>query len=99
MKVRITSHKIPKRIGAVGDVVEVPNRYARAWIKRGFAEDPGEDMEVGEGMEDLTVAELKERAGDMEVERADGKDGDPLKADYIRALSGTYNRRDLRAEA
>jgi uncharacterized small protein (DUF1192 family) len=48
-------------------------------------------------LESLTVAELRERAGDMEIEGT-GASGNVVKADLVRALSGTYFRRDMRAE-
>lgn len=101
MKVRILDKRMPRRVGEVGEVVDLPERYARAWLRRGLVELPdGSDIPTAEDLGDLTVAELKERAdaAELDVARGDGKDGDPLKADYIRALSGRYNRRDMRAE-
>lgn len=54
----------------------------------------------GDDLESLTVAELRDRAEGLDVEREDGRtDLAPTKADLVRALSGgTYSRRDMRAE-
>lgn len=52
---------------------------------------------TGDELEFLTVAELWEQVGDLEVEGT-GSSGNVVKADLIRALRGTYNRRDMQAE-
>ena len=53
---------------------------------------------TSDDLESLTVAELREQVGDLEVEGT-GSSGNVLKADLIRALhGGTYQRRDMQAE-
>lgn len=60
-----------------------PGAGATASTSAKEAEEP-----AGGKYDDMTVADLKKAAEKqkLEVKRADGKSGDPLKADYIRAL-------------
>lgn len=45
-----------------------------------------QDAATADDYDAWTVEELRSEAGDLEVRRADGNDGAPLKADYIDAL-------------
>jgi hypothetical protein len=48
----------------------------------------GEDVEAEDvhEYEDWLVDDLRAEAADLDVQRGDGQDGEPLKADYVKAL-------------
>jgi hypothetical protein len=87
-----------------GREISKPERLAAKLVELGAYEyvrdepaPPAPPASEPDDLESLTVAELRERAGDMEIEGT-GASGNVVKADLVRALSGTYNRRDMRAE-
>lgn len=86
-KVRVVGQ--PYRGHEVGDVLEVSRRDARylAAIRRVELVPAGEaDADrYGEMKKEELVAEAESRG--LEVVRADGKDGAPLVADYVDALT------------
>ena len=76
-----------------GRTKSVPAKQADALVRLGlyaYADDPAPKPK-GDGLEDLSYAELRELAAKREVEVSGRK-----KDDYITALRG-YNRRDMRA--
>lgn len=83
-----------------GDIVRVSRRDAQILTRLGRVEPV--DSEPPVDYESMTKDELAaeaERRG-LVVDRADGAEGTPLKADYVSALSqqgGRYQRRDMRA--
>lgn len=101
MKVRITDKRMPRRIGVVGDVVDVPERYARAWLHRGFAALPDDDQAVVEAQadagsfEDMNYNDLRSLVSERGLKPKGRK-----KVDLIAALESPekYRRRDMRAE-
>jgi hypothetical protein len=78
-----------------GRRLRVSSRLADALVRRGRA-DAGESEPE---LEDLTVAELRERAEGLEI-KGSGAAGGVVKADLIKALRSPerYQRRDMRAE-
>ena len=111
VQVRIVSPRVPKRIGNVGDIVELPERAARRWMRRGLvaspeatsqpaAARPTQALPVADpALADLTVTELRALAEERGIEPdGTGANGNVVKADLVRALAGRYHRRDLRAE-
>ena len=105
MKVRITDPRAAKAASSrlrekieVGDLAEIPDRFAKMWINRGFAADPGEDdlPKSVESFEDMDYNDLRSMAADLPE---DQKPKSQKKVDIIAALkSGGYNRRDMRAK-
>ena len=87
-----------KRVGSkerVGEVIETNLATAKRLESAGQAVilKPGEDAQEVGGRERTELAELSKdelveiaEARGLEVTRGDGKDGDPLKDDYLRAL-------------
>lgn len=102
-KVRILDRRIPKRIGEVGEVVDLPDRYAARWIRRGLVEDadvpePERAAAVEEAAEldEVSYHELRSMAAELPE---DHKPASQKKDDLLRALKAdTYRRRDIRAE-
>jgi hypothetical protein len=78
-----------------GRRLRVPAAIADVLARRGRAEV----APPAPALEDLTVAELRERAAGMEIEGT-GANGNVVKADLLAALKAPekYKRRDLRAE-
>jgi hypothetical protein len=101
--VRIMDARIPKRIGSVGEVVDLPERYAAKWIRRGLVEDadvpePERVAAVAEArsLEGLEYHELRSLAAELPEEH---EPASQRKGDLLLALKAdTYRRRDLRAE-
>lgn len=107
MEVRITDKRIPRRIGQVGDVVDVPERFAKSWLHRNLvalpddeeaaeaAPEPSRATAAAEDFEGMEYNDLRALAAERGIKPKGRK-----KVDYIAALqrAGTYNRRDLRAE-
>lgn len=79
------------------EYVETDAQRARKTRREERKAEKVQVQRVEQDFESKTVAELRELAGDMEIEGT-GASGNVLKADLIRALSRRYQRRDLRAE-
>ena len=84
------------RAKANRNVLDLPEKQARPLIRAGLFEEVDDTLGADE-LDALTKAELEAMAGGAEIEGT-GKGGAVLKADLVKALSGTYKRRDMRAE-
>jgi hypothetical protein len=83
------------RAKANGCTYDMPESRARDFVRRGFfdfVDAPPADLGS------KSRAELLELAAGLDV-RGSGKAGYVTRADLVSALSGTYRRRDMRAEA
>jgi hypothetical protein len=91
MKVVLYAKALRARHNAeIGEAVDVDVDNAKAYIAAGAARAvKGGGGAGSSGLALKTKDELIELAKerDVQVTRADGKEGDPLKADYVRALS------------
>lgn len=88
MQQRVRVINQPWRGHQVGDELDLPQRdarfleaYKRVEVVEDAAPQTFEDM-----TKDELVAEAEKRG--LTVARSDGKDGEPLKADYLKALTG-----------
>lgn len=86
VQVRIINQDL--KFDKVGDVVEMRETDARYLAALGRVEYVQDEQPAAATYEEQDKDELEseaERRG-LDVERADGKDGKPLKSDYIAAL-------------
>jgi hypothetical protein len=76
-----------------GKTYDVPESRARELVRRGIFEFVDAPLDL----DTKSRAELLELAAGLDV-RGTGKSGYVTRADLVGALSGTYRRRDMRAE-
>ena len=87
MKIRAKSNR---------NVVDVDDEQAHRWVRSGIF-DYVEEPPAAEDLDSKTKAELEALAEGLDI-KGTGKGGAVLKADLVKALSGRYKRRDMRAE-
>lgn len=91
---RVIDHPlhIARRMLAAGVAKRVPDdkRVTDVEVEYATSRAPETPEAPAESLESMTRKQLEDMAAEqgVEVERADGEDGLPLKSDYIRALGG-----------
>ena len=87
MKIRAKSNR---------NIVDVDEPTAHRYVRAGLF-DYVEEPPAADDLESKTKAELEGLAEGLDV-KGTGKAGYVTKADLVKALSGRYKRRDMRAE-